>query len=295
MILPDSTYMVSRRCSERRFFLRPSDLTNAIVAYCIAYAADKYGVLVHAFCIMSNHLHIVLTDPHCELPQFMGSVNKLIAKAMNASLGRFENFWASESYSSVRLETEEDIIDKMLYVLSNPVESELVDKASKWPGLISTPRQMNAAPLECPMPPVFFRAEGDMPKSVKLHVVPPPGFEGRRGQKLATELSKLLKSKEREVRKKVSREGKSFLGRSAVLSQSPFDRPESFEPRFGLNPRVACRDKWRRIEALQRLKSFLDAYREAWEAFKSGDREVCFPTGTYWMRRHAGMPCIPMA
>lgn len=50
----------------------------------------------------------------------------------------------------------------------------------------------------------------------------------------------------------------------------------------------ACKNKWRRIEVLGRLKEFLLVYREAWRAFKSGVKDVVFPAGTYWMVRHAG-------
>ena len=43
-ILPGTTYMVTRRCSERRFFLRPSAIVNQIFTYCLAYAAQETGV-----------------------------------------------------------------------------------------------------------------------------------------------------------------------------------------------------------------------------------------------------------
>lgn len=56
-ILPGTTYMVTRRCSERRFFLRPSALTTAIFRYLLAVAASRYNVLVHAYCVMSNHCY----------------------------------------------------------------------------------------------------------------------------------------------------------------------------------------------------------------------------------------------
>ena len=56
-VLPGTSYLVTRRCSERRFFLRPSKLTNEILLYVLAVAAQRYGVLVHAFCVLSNHLH----------------------------------------------------------------------------------------------------------------------------------------------------------------------------------------------------------------------------------------------
>ncbi len=58
-----------------------------------------------------------------------------------------------------------------------------------------------------------------------------------------------------------------------------------------LNPRIACRDPWKRIEAIQRLKTFLADYRAAWKAFTNGLRETIFPAGTYWMRVIYSVPC----
>jgi hypothetical protein len=58
-----------------------------------------------------------------------------------------------------------------------------------------------------------------------------------------------------------------------------------------LNPRVAARDKWKRIEALGRLVEFLRSYRSAWAAWRAGETEVTFPYGTYWMRVAHGVPC----
>jgi putative transposase len=51
-----------------------------------------------------------------------------------------------------------------------------------------------------------------------------------------------------------------------------------------LNPRVAARDKWKRIEALSRLKEFLSAYRAAWTERRRGMQGVIFPAGTYLLR-----------
>jgi putative transposase len=56
-VLPGTIYLVTRRCSERRFFLKPSPLTSEIFLYVLAVAARRYGVLVHAFCVLSNHCH----------------------------------------------------------------------------------------------------------------------------------------------------------------------------------------------------------------------------------------------
>jgi hypothetical protein len=57
---------------------------------------------------------------------------------------------------------------------------------------------------------------------------------------------------------------------------------------MNLKPRVAAANKWARIEALRRLKSFVHAYRQAWLLFKQGIRDILFPPGTYALVRHAG-------
>ncbi len=61
-VIPGARYLLSRRCSERRFFLRPSEAVNDMLRYVLAVAAERYGVVLHSFCVLSNHLHVVLTD-----------------------------------------------------------------------------------------------------------------------------------------------------------------------------------------------------------------------------------------
>ncbi len=66
-----------------------------------------------------------------------------VARAMNALRGRFENFWAVEPTSVVRLVTVDDLIDKIADAATNPVTAGLVAPAdgSGYP-----------APAEPPLP-----------------------------------------------------------------------------------------------------------------------------------------------
>jgi hypothetical protein len=48
---------------------------------------------------------------------------------------------------------------------------------------------------------------------------------------------------------------------------------------------VASRNKWARLEALQRCKQFATDYREAWRRWCAGVRDIVFPAGTYLMAR----------
>ncbi len=104
-VVPGDTYLITRRCSQRTFRLRPSPETNRIFMYCLALAIDKTGVELHAACVMSNHHHLVVTDPRGVLPDFLRELHRLTAKVMNALQGQWENLWAAEPCNVVRLVT----------------------------------------------------------------------------------------------------------------------------------------------------------------------------------------------
>jgi REP element-mobilizing transposase RayT len=293
-VLPGTSYFITRRCSERRFFLRPSQLTNEIFLYVLGLAAQRYDILVHAFCVLSNHAHLVITDADGRLPEFMQYLDSLVARAVNASLGRFEGLWASDgSYSAVEPLDPSDIVAKAAYVLANPVAAGLVQRGSEWPGLWTAPERIGTTKLTAPRPKVFFDPKGNLPQTVALELSVPPGFAS--ADEFRSALAAALHELEKRHRQELRLEGRGFLGAARVLAQNPFSRPAPGEPRFGVKPRIAARDKWKRIEGLLRLKSFVQAYRQSQSGWRSGDRDVVFPAGTYLLRILHGVHCAGAA
>src|SRR5260370_29674575 len=157
-IVAGETYLISRRFHNLTCRLRPCPQTNRIFLYCLAFAAERTGVLVHATCVMSNHHHIVVTDRHGVLPNFLRELHRLTAKAMNASQGQWENLWAAEPCNVVRLVTAEDIEDKIAYVAANPVAAGLVKQPEQWPGVLLGGKARNGF---CAPPRTFARARPD--------------------------------------------------------------------------------------------------------------------------------------
>jgi REP element-mobilizing transposase RayT len=288
-VLAGATYLITRRCTQRQFLLRPSNLTSQLVGYLLAVAARRFGVQVHAFCVMSNHVHLVLTDPMARLPAFSQYFDSLVARSVNAALGRWESFWAPASYSAVTLASPSDVLDKTAYVLANPVAAGLVRRGRQWPGLWSAPSQVGGAEFEFQRPSQFFRSKGVMPERATLALVAPPGFAS--AAEFQGALSNALAAHEDVAAAERQAGGSGFLGASRVLAQRPTARPLPGEPRRALNPRVACRDKWKRIEVLGRLVEFLREYRQAWRAWRGGAPGVVFPAGTYQVRVTYGVAC----
>jgi putative transposase len=285
-IVPGTTYLITRRCFERRFFIRPSKKVNQILKFCLAMAAARSGMTVHNFDFLSNHYHLVVTDPGGRLPEFMHWLNEYSAKCLNVELEREGLIWEPGSYNAVELVGETTTIKRLVYVFNNPVSSGLVSSLREWPGAHSTPADMSRPAEIVARPTGFFREHGEVPATVELRVSMPAHLEIS-----IADLERLVEEDAQRLRDAAMAKHRSFLGRDRVMRQCPFDRPRTREDRRGLKPKVASVDKWRRIEALQRLKSFLNAYRGAWERFSAGDRDVLFPYGTYGMRVRFGVQC----
>jgi hypothetical protein len=291
-VVPGRCYLLTRRCSERRFLMRPDRETVNAWIYCLALAAQRHGLDVVAVGACANHHHVVAVDRRGELPAFLQYFHRLFAAHQNALRGRWEAFWcATEQTSAVELVDPDAVVDKAVYAIVNPVKDFIVDRVHHWPGPDALTAIVEGVPLVASKPGRFFRPDGELPDTVSLPFVRPPGLEHLSQHEYAELLRARVVQAEAQARAERIGRGIRVLGRKAVLRQHWNDRPASREPRRQLSPRLACRDKWRRIESLQRNKRWLHAYRAARARWLAGEPEVAFPPGTWWLARHAAVTC----
>jgi len=102
-VMPGQFYLITRRCTQRQFLLRPDPATNNAFLYCLIHAAQRSEVDVLLPCAMSNHYHVVIYDRAGRYPELIEHFHKLLARSQNALRGRWENFWSSEQTCVVRL------------------------------------------------------------------------------------------------------------------------------------------------------------------------------------------------
>jgi REP element-mobilizing transposase RayT len=270
------------------FFLRPSAQTNQIVTYCLAVAAHVANVEVHAVCVMSNHWHLVVTDREGRLPEFLRWAHQLIAKCINASLGRWENMWSAENTNVVELVDDATVLEKIAYVIANPTAAGLVNAPKKWPGVLTTRLGQT---LAAKRPDVFFREDGEMPKGVELRCTRPDIFRGLGAREVDLKLAELVTQQVREARNALRRDGRTFVGAKGVLAQAISRAAYTDQARRTLQPRIAGKGRPYRT-ALRRLKAFWEAYRIALADWRRGNRASIFPVGSYEMPRLHGAVCL---
>jgi putative transposase len=279
-VVPGATHMLTRRTYQRTFRLRPSELTNQIALYCLGWAAAKYGMLIHAFVLMSNHHHLELTDPNGLLPDFLRDFHRSMAKALNASQGQWENLWSAEHASAVLLPTLDDLLGSIAYTVANPVAAGLVEDPSQWPGVMLWEP---GASIVMKRPTAYFDPNGSAPESVELRIVPPPNTEA---QSWGERVRRAVADEVARARGSVLSQGMRFLGAAAVKAKSFLQRAKSNEVKRAINPVLAARDVFVRKTFQRILRQFRRSYAAALALWRAGDRGVEFPFGTWWMRVH---------
>ena len=105
--------------------LKHPEVAEAVVNTLI-YAADQLHLYdLHAWVIMSNHVHILI-DPHVELARITKTIKGYSAPQANIILGRTgEPFWAIEYYDHW-VRTLKEFENIIRYIEFNPVKAGLV-------------------------------------------------------------------------------------------------------------------------------------------------------------------------
>ncbi|TDN36618.1 transposase [Hymenobacter sp. UV11] len=97
---------------------------------------EELDVIVLAYCLMSNHVHLVVqlpTAPGFSAARMMQRLKGRTALEANKLLCRQGlTFWRHESYDHV-VRNEKELERVIAYVLNNPVKAGLVDDWTKWP------------------------------------------------------------------------------------------------------------------------------------------------------------------
>jgi putative transposase len=173
------------------------------------------------------------------------------------------------------------VLEKLAYLIANPVAAGLVKDPGDWPGVITT---RLGETLVADRPEVFFRETGKMPERVKLVCSVPPMVRRIGIHTAARRLRVLAHESVRRARHAIRSQGRSFLGADGVRTMPIYRHATTPEPVRKRRPSFASRDFDRRHAAVRRVRIFRAAYRIAFDRWQAGLRTVRFPDGTYQMR-----------
>ncbi len=132
LILPGQTHHIVQRGNNRQavFF---SDDDRQFFLKRLGEALGAEGCALHAYVLMTNHFHLVITAGGAEsIPRLMQSLGRRYVSHVNREYGRTGTLWEGR-YKSTILDSESYVLVCHRYVEANPVRAKLVSRPEDYP------------------------------------------------------------------------------------------------------------------------------------------------------------------
>ena len=131
IIVPDLPHHVVQRGNRRApIFFEDGD--QKVYLRLLAEQTRKHGVAVWAYCLMPNHVHLILTpSDEAGLGRAVGEAHRRYTNFVNGRAGWSGHLFQSR-FSSAPMD-EDHLIAAVRYVSLNPVRARLIADARAWP------------------------------------------------------------------------------------------------------------------------------------------------------------------
>lgn len=292
---PGTCYLVTTRCHQARFFLRPESALNQAVLEWLARAQRQYpDVHIYAICVMSNHLHILARDTRGELAGWTSYFLGNLARAVNGIRDQRRGVVFERRYSDEPVLDDAALLDRLVYVVTNPTKANLCEESRQWPGIVlwaktEEPEEHEVSWIdresyrnaldraekrgEAPPDPAGFRVSG----TLVIH-----SLAGCR-------VDEAIEARERELAAERKCSGRVAMTRNEVLAQDWHAAPQ--HPSH--SPRPACHTSERSLRQafVEGFREFVEAFRQASARWREGVRNVVFPLWSY----PPGCPLVRLA
>jgi putative transposase len=129
--LPDGYFQITANAVHETVLFR-TDRDRRLFLLLFLAAMPRFGLTLHAYCLMDTHYHAVLEGTTEQLSRAVQWFQSHYAREHNARHER-KGALFRERFSSWVIDTQEYLENTIAYVLANPVRAGLVDRPEDWP------------------------------------------------------------------------------------------------------------------------------------------------------------------
>jgi len=127
---PGAVYHITSRGNARQdVFLDDGDRTAFLEI--LAKAIDRFHWLCHAYCLMSNHFHLLVETVDPTLARGMRHLNGVYTQAFNRRHARSGHLFQGR-YKAILVEKDSHLLELARYVVLNPVRARMVRSCKDW-------------------------------------------------------------------------------------------------------------------------------------------------------------------
>ena len=107
------------------------DFDRKMFVQLLSRMAMRFGINIRAWCLMTNHYHLVVETPRGEVSNALQQLNGAYARYFNERHGRSGHLFGGR-YRATVIDSEEHLEEACRYVFLNPVRAGLAS-GDDWP------------------------------------------------------------------------------------------------------------------------------------------------------------------
>jgi len=124
-------YHITSRGDRREAIYEDDNDRSAFISV-LEGVCDTYNWVCHAYCLMSNHYHLLIETPDANLSKGMRQLNGLYTQTYNRTHGRVGHVFQGR-YKAILVEKENYLLELSRYIVLNPVRAGIVRSVRDWP------------------------------------------------------------------------------------------------------------------------------------------------------------------
>lgn len=128
---PGALYHVTSRGDRREdIYLDDTDRVRFLDLF--VEVCERYNWRCHAYCLMTNHYHLVTETPEGNLSAGMRQLNGVYTQRFNRRHDRVGHVFQGR-YTAILVEKDNYLFELARYVVLNPVRANMVQRVEEWP------------------------------------------------------------------------------------------------------------------------------------------------------------------
>jgi len=123
-------YHITSRGNERKDIFKSRRDREKFLSY-LESATERYGALIHVYCLMGNHYHLLMETPAGNLSQIMQHINGAYTTYFNIKGHRSGHLFQGR-YKAILVDKDGYAKELSRYIHLNPVKAGIVDKPERY-------------------------------------------------------------------------------------------------------------------------------------------------------------------
>jgi len=123
-------YHVTSRGNERKAIFK-DDADRQLFLSTLTQVVERFHWLVHAYCLMDNHYHLVAETPDANLSKGMRQLNGMYTQAFNRRHRRVGHLFQGR-FKAILIQKDSHFLEVCRYVVLNPVAAAKVKYPREW-------------------------------------------------------------------------------------------------------------------------------------------------------------------